>query len=156
MSGTLFSAGFKTPIYHCVPVCPTFSCAVRSTRCKGIIWCTDRKLCWGIWAACQLEPHSRALQCSPESALRLQELEEAERSKFQDLLPPMLSAMGAVLNDGDETAAQDALELFVEMADTNPKFLRKHSSDIISAMLQVCCQCFCHQELPASCCFHMP
>ena len=69
----------------------------------------------------------------------IQELDEAERNQFQDLLPPMLSAMGAVLNDGDETAAQDALELFVEMADTNPKFMRKHGSDIISAMLQVCC-----------------
>ncbi|KAK9862045.1 hypothetical protein WJX84_012004 [Apatococcus fuscideae] len=67
----------------------------------------------------------------------IQELDEADRSKFQDLLPPMLSAMGAVLNDGDETAAQDALELFVEMADTNPKFMRKHGSDIISAMLQI-------------------
>ncbi len=66
-----------------------------------------------------------------------QELDDAERNKFQDLLSPMLSAMAAVLNDGDETSAQDALELFVEMADTNPKFMRKHSSDIISAMLQV-------------------
>lgn len=87
----------------------------------------------------------------------MQELDESERNQFQDLLPAMLSAMGAVLNDGDETAAQDALELFVEMADSNPKFMRKHGSDIISAMLQVCCcstvACGILSE-PVACCRH--
>jgi hypothetical protein len=38
---------------------------------------------------------------------------------------------------GDESAAQDVLELLIEVAETYPKFLRKHLQEMVSAMMQV-------------------
>ncbi|KAL6776649.1 IPB2 [Auxenochlorella protothecoides x Auxenochlorella symbiontica] len=68
----------------------------------------------------------------------IQELESpAEREKFQALVPALVQTIGHAIQAGDEPAAQEALELFIELAEENPRFLRKQLVDIVSAMLQV-------------------
>ena len=41
------------------------------------------------------------------------------------------------LQAGDEGTAQEALELFIEVAEAHPRFLRKNLTEIVNAMLQV-------------------
>lgn len=50
----------------------------------------------------------------------------------------MLGTIAMVLNAGDEVAAQEALELFIEVAEAHPRFLRRQLGDVLNAMLQVC------------------
>ena len=45
--------------------------------------------------------------------------------------------VGRLLNEGEETSAQDALELLIEVAEAHPRFLRRHLTELASAMLQV-------------------
>ena len=61
----------------------------------------------------------------------------ADRAKFQDLLPAMLATLGAALQGGDEADAQEALGLFVELAGSDPRFVRKHLSHVVDAMMTV-------------------
>eukprot|EP00775_Hariotina_reticulata_P003510 gene3510-3780_t len=58
--------------------------------------------------------------------------EPRERELFQPMLVPMLTALGRCLSAGDESAAQDVLELLIEVAETYPKFLRKHLQEMIT------------------------
>ena len=51
-----------------------------------------------------------------------------ERNAFQDLLPLMLQTLGASLQSGAEDDAQEALAMFIELAETDPRFVRKHLS----------------------------
>ena len=60
-----------------------------------------------------------------------------DRAKFQDLLPAMLATLGAALQGGDEADAQEALGLFVELAGSDPRFVRKHLSHVVDAMMTV-------------------
>ena len=73
----------------------------------------------------------------------MQELEDpAERDQFQATIPAQLAVVGRLLNEGEETSAQDALELLIEVAEAHPRFLRRHLTELASAMLQVrrrCC-----------------
>jgi hypothetical protein len=46
-------------------------------------------------------------------------------------------AQGRCLSAGDENAAQDVLELLIEVAESYPRFLRKHLQELVSAMMQV-------------------
>ena len=72
-----------------------------------------------------------------------QELEDAaERDQFQATIPAQLAVVGRLLNEGEEASAQDALELLIEVAEAHPRFLRRHLTELASAMLQVrrCCQ----------------
>jgi hypothetical protein len=50
---------------------------------------------------------------------------------------PVSPAQGRCLSVGDENAAQDVLELLIEVAEGYPRFLRKHLQDMVSAMMQV-------------------
>ncbi|CAN4094820.1 unnamed protein product [Withania somnifera] len=60
-----------------------------------------------------------------------------ERDMFQDLLPGMMSTLTEALNLGQEAMAQDVLELLIELAGTEPRFLRRQLVDVVGAMLQV-------------------
>ncbi len=40
---------------------------------------------------------------------------QSDRDKFQGLVPLMLNTIAHVLNAGEETAAQEALEMFIEV-----------------------------------------
>ncbi|KAL5976762.1 Importin-5 [Asimina triloba] len=61
----------------------------------------------------------------------------SDRDRFQDLLPPMMLTLTEALNSGQETTAQEALELLIELAGTEPKFLRRQLADVVGAMLQI-------------------
>ncbi|KAL5980787.1 Importin-5 [Asimina triloba] len=61
----------------------------------------------------------------------------ADRDKFQDLLPAMMQTLTEALNSGQEATAQEALELLIELAGTEPKFIRRQLVDVVQAMLQI-------------------
>jgi len=68
----------------------------------------------------------------------LQVLDEPqERNIFQQLTPPMFSTISAALNANDEEDARTALEVFVDLAEIDPTFLRPHLALAINAMLQI-------------------
>ncbi|KAM7500304.1 hypothetical protein LguiA_024718 [Lonicera macranthoides] len=68
----------------------------------------------------------------------IQCLESAsDRDKFQDLLPMMMQTLTEALNLGQEATAQEVLELLIELAGTEPRFLRKQIVEIVGAMLQI-------------------
>ncbi|XP_016450778.1 uncharacterized protein LOC107775544 [Nicotiana tabacum] len=60
-----------------------------------------------------------------------------DRDRFQDLLPAMMKTLTEALNSGQEATAQEALELLIELAGTEPRFLRRQLVDVVGAMLQV-------------------
>ena len=65
-------------------------------------------------------------------------LEAADQRKgFQDLVPEMLQALGAFLGAADEEKAQEALELFVSLAEEDARFVRKYINELALAMLQI-------------------
>ncbi|WMV56475.1 hypothetical protein MTR67_049860 [Solanum verrucosum] len=61
----------------------------------------------------------------------------SQRDRFQDLLPGMMSTLTEALNLGQEATAQEALELMIELAGTEPRFLRRQLVDVVGAMLQI-------------------
>ncbi|PQQ18988.1 importin-5-like [Prunus yedoensis var. nudiflora] len=61
----------------------------------------------------------------------------AERDRFQDLLPLMMQTLTEALNCGQEATAQEALELLIELAGTEPRFLRRQLVDVWGSMLQI-------------------
>lgn len=68
----------------------------------------------------------------------ISELESpAHRDKFQAHVPAMLETMAQALNSGEEAAAQEAVELFIEVAESHPRFLRRQLSEVLNAMLTV-------------------
>jgi hypothetical protein len=60
-----------------------------------------------------------------------------DRDKFQDLLPLMMQTLNEALTLGQESTAQEALELLIELAGSEPRFLRKQIVEIVGAMLQI-------------------
>ncbi|KAF2535051.1 hypothetical protein F2Q68_00022330 [Brassica cretica] len=60
-----------------------------------------------------------------------------ERDRFQDVLPAMIRTLTESLNNGNEATAQEALELFIELAGTEPRFLRRQLIDVVGSMLQI-------------------
>ncbi|XP_010420796.1 PREDICTED: importin-5 [Camelina sativa] len=60
-----------------------------------------------------------------------------ERDRFQDVLPAMIRTLTESLNNGNEATAQEALELLIELAGTEPRFLRRQLLDIVTSMLQI-------------------
>ncbi|XP_075489372.1 uncharacterized protein LOC142528228 [Primulina tabacum] len=60
-----------------------------------------------------------------------------DRDRFQDLLPSMMRTLTEALNSGQEATAQEALELLIELAGTEPRFLRRQIVDIVGSMLQI-------------------
>ncbi|KAL2923922.1 Importin-5 [Bienertia sinuspersici] len=61
----------------------------------------------------------------------------SDRDRFQDLLPPMMQTLTEALNCGQEATAQEALELLIDLAGTEPRFLRRQLVDVVGAMLQI-------------------
>nr|CAB3493578.1 unnamed protein product [Digitaria exilis] len=59
------------------------------------------------------------------------------RDQFQDLLPAMMRALAESLNCGNEGSAQEALEMMIELAGSEPRFLRRQLPDVIASMLQI-------------------
>ncbi|KAK8938099.1 hypothetical protein KSP40_PGU009686 [Platanthera guangdongensis] len=60
-----------------------------------------------------------------------------DREQFQDLLPAMMLTLTEALNSGNEDTAQEALELLIELAGTEPRFLRRQLADVVGSMLQI-------------------
>jgi hypothetical protein len=68
----------------------------------------------------------------------LQVVEEPqERSAFQQLTPLMLHVISASLNAQNEEEARVALEVFVDLAEVDPVFLKPNLQAIIPAMVQI-------------------
>ncbi|KAK1281696.1 hypothetical protein QJS10_CPB22g01251 [Acorus calamus] len=61
----------------------------------------------------------------------------ADRDRFQDLLPAMMQTLNEALNSGQEATAQEVLELLIDLAGTEPKYLRRQLPDIVGVMLQI-------------------
>ncbi|XWS71068.1 hypothetical protein CRYUN_Cryun03dG0105100 [Craigia yunnanensis] len=61
----------------------------------------------------------------------------SDRDRFQDLLPAMMRTLMEALNNGNEATAQEALELLIELAGTEPRFLRRQLVDVVGSMLQI-------------------
>lgn len=68
----------------------------------------------------------------------IQELKESShRDAFQDTIPLLLQAITHALNSGDEDKAQEALELFIEVAEEHPRFLRRQLNEVLVAFIQM-------------------
>lgn len=63
--------------------------------------------------------------------------EAASRAPFQELVPFMLQAIADSLAKNAETECRDALEVFVEIAESQPKFLKKHIQACVGGMMQI-------------------
>jgi len=63
--------------------------------------------------------------------------EPNERAHFQQFIPLMLGVVSTSLNANQEEEARTAIELFVELAEGDPTFLRPHSSTVINAMITI-------------------
>lgn len=61
----------------------------------------------------------------------------SERDLFQDLLPAMMQSLNEILQSGLQATAQDALELLIELAMSEPRFLRKQLAEVVNSMLQI-------------------
>lgn len=101
------------------------------------------------------KPHLQTLQAlltsclaNPSAAIQVAALravaafvqaldEPQDRDKFQPMLPAMLNTLGQVLREGDESSAQETLEMFIEVAEAHPRFLRKHLEEVVNAMLMI-------------------
>ncbi|KAF5471346.1 hypothetical protein F2P56_011788 [Juglans regia] len=90
----------------------------------------------------------RCLTTSPSSDVKVAALnaainfiqclsDSADRDRFQDLLPAMMTTLTEALNNGNEATAQEALELLIELAGTEPRFLRRQLVDVVGSMLQI-------------------
>lgn len=60
-----------------------------------------------------------------------------DRDAFQDLLMPMLRVLIVALEQSQEDEVEAALDVFVEMADTQPRFFRRNLEEACNAMLQI-------------------
>ncbi|KAL6755245.1 armadillo-type protein [Haematococcus lacustris] len=63
--------------------------------------------------------------------------EPAEREKLSPLIQPMLACLASSLNAGDEASAQEALEMFIEVAEAHPRFLRRQLVEVVGAALNI-------------------
>ena len=59
------------------------------------------------------------------------------RTAFANLVPLMLRAISDALQQGDEAEVRSALEVFVEVAESQPKFLKKNIVDCVSGMIAI-------------------
>lgn len=60
-----------------------------------------------------------------------------DRDRFQDLLPLMMQTLTEALNHGQEATAHEALELMIDLAGTEPRFLRRQIVEVVGSMLQI-------------------
>jgi len=62
---------------------------------------------------------------------------EKQQDIFQDLLPLMLGTISAALNANQEEEAREALELFVDLVELSPNFLKPYVNSIVPAMFTI-------------------
>uniref|UniRef100_A0A7S0J6U6 TOG domain-containing protein n=1 Tax=Calcidiscus leptoporus TaxID=127549 RepID=A0A7S0J6U6_9EUKA len=68
----------------------------------------------------------------------LMELDDAKaRQPFQELVPLMLQTIAAALDANAEDECRDAIEIFVELADSQIKFLKRDLEACITAMITI-------------------
>lgn len=60
-----------------------------------------------------------------------------ELNSFQDLLPGMMQTLNLALQSNDEASAQEALEMLIEVAGMEPRYMRKQLTDVVAAMLHI-------------------
>ena len=63
--------------------------------------------------------------------------ESSAREPFQGLVPLMLQAISDALAAGDEAEVRTALEVFVEIAESQPKFLRRNVVECVQGMIAI-------------------
>lgn len=89
----------------------------------------------------------QCLRTSPNIDVRVAALQSASefifavegnnKESLKGLLPGMIEAITATLNSKNELAAEDAMKVFVNIAEIDPKFLKSHLADIVNLALQV-------------------
>ena len=95
-----------------------------------------------------LEVFHRSLQAQQAMVVRIAALrslasflvaleDPAARHQFQDLVPFMLQTIADALSRQEEDACRDALEVFVEIAEQNTKFLKRHIEPCVSGMITI-------------------
>lgn len=96
-------------------------------------------------ARCMMHPetHVKIAGLSATTSFIRELDEDSDRNKFQDLIPVMLQTVSNILSTEEQDSAEESLEAFIEIAETHPKFLRRHLDVIVNNMLQVhsthCC-----------------
>lgn len=63
--------------------------------------------------------------------------DSSDRDRFQDLLPAMMMTLTEALNSGQEVTAKEALELLIDLAGAEPRFLRRQLVEVVGSMLQI-------------------
>eukprot|EP01026_Neomeris_dumetosa_P018002 TRINITY_DN1702_c0_g1_i2.p1 TRINITY_DN1702_c0_g1~~TRINITY_DN1702_c0_g1_i2.p1 ORF type:complete len:847 (+),score=189.15 TRINITY_DN1702_c0_g1_i2:132-2672(+) len=56
---------------------------------------------------------------------------------FKPLVPAIMEVLGKFLQEADEVSAQEAITLLVEVADSQPRFLKNDIDAVLSAMLSI-------------------
>ena len=62
---------------------------------------------------------------------------KAERQPFQELVPGMLQTIADALSANEEQECRDALEVFVEIAESQPTFLKKHVQGCVTGFINI-------------------
>lgn len=62
---------------------------------------------------------------------------KAERQPFQELVPAMLQTIADALAASEEQECRDALEVFVEIAESQPTFLKKHVQGCVTGFINI-------------------
>ncbi|XP_071699864.1 uncharacterized protein [Rutidosis leptorrhynchoides] len=93
----------------------------------------------GVFLQCLTTSGSSDVRIAALSAVInfIQCLSSSDRDRFQDLLPAMMTTLTEALNGGQEATAQEALELLIELAGSEPRFLRRQLVEVVGSMLQV-------------------
>ncbi|XP_076913709.1 uncharacterized protein LOC143572424 isoform X2 [Bidens hawaiensis] len=93
----------------------------------------------GVFLQCLTTSGSADVRIAALSAVInfIQCLSSGDRDRFQDLLPAMMTTLTEALNGGQEATAQEALELLIELAGTEPRFLRRQLVEVVGSMLQI-------------------
>jgi len=67
----------------------------------------------------------------------LHALQKQEKSEFQELIPFMFDVINGALTSNNEDQARSALEVFVDLAEIDPLFLKPSLSNIIPGMMLI-------------------
>lgn len=85
-----------------------------------------------------LMPNDVRIASLRATAYFVQSLEDArDRDVFQDLLPAMMQTITQALEMHEEATAQEALEMLIEIAGSEPRFLRKQLVEVVGSILQI-------------------
>ena len=71
------------------------------------------------------------------AAFLLELKDQESRNAFQTLIPLMLQTIATALQTGEEAECRSALEVFVEVAESQPKFLKKNVAECVTGMITI-------------------